>query len=170
MNTDEIADQIFMRIGCFDIAEWLGELARTLAIDMRELMPIPAVESKTVAVKRLGLTLVLHHPHAGYVEEGDPARWVLTDADFDLVGDDGARWMAALLRGLDRNSSTPDNIKAVWGDAATGLAPADIAAGDRRETYIDDDGRAMEVTWSQSLQGIDRLHLARLGGHLPFSR
>ena len=170
MNADEIADQIFARIGCFDIAEWLGELAQTLGLEASELTPIPAVESKTIALERWGLTLTLHHPHAGYVQEGDPARWVLTDAEFDLNSADGVGWSNALPSGLDKHNSTPENIRAKWGEAAAGLTPAGIAAGDLRETYIWDDGRAIEITWSPSLLGIDRLHIARLGRHMPFRR
>lgn len=169
MDIDEIADQLFARIGCFDIAQWLGELARTLELELIELMPVPAVESKVVTVADRGLTLTLHHPHAGYVEQGDPARWVLTDAEFALAAGSQPGWPAALPLGIDKRNSTRESMKALLGEATTLITPSDIAAGDLRETYVMNDGRAIEVTWSRALTGIDRLHLARLGRPVPFA-
>ncbi|KUZ85502.1 hypothetical protein WI40_33125 [Burkholderia ubonensis] len=168
MDRDDIANEIFARIGCFDIAAWLSELAETLAIDRFELMPVPAVESKVVTVSQQGLTLTLHHPHAGYVEEGDPARWVLTNAEFNVAGGNDGNWAGALPCGLDKHASTPESASAILGDATSGLTPADIAAGDLRQTYFLNDGRVVEITWSRTLVGIERLHMAKLGVHMPF--
>jgi hypothetical protein len=41
MSIDEIADRLFARIGCFYIAQWSGELARTLEhrLELGALLP-----------------------------------------------------------------------------------------------------------------------------------
>jgi hypothetical protein len=77
MNQEDLAQQIFARIGCFNIAEWLHELAQAMTIDSAQLMPVPVLESHTVNVAQKGLKLTLSHPHAGNVEDGDCARWAL---------------------------------------------------------------------------------------------
>jgi hypothetical protein len=104
MNKGDIASQIFARIGCFDIAAWLHELARTLEIDSAELMPmpVPVLESHTVNVASKGIKLTLSHPHAGDVEDGDQARWALTDAQFSLIKGDEGHWQGALPCGLEQ--------------------------------------------------------------------
>ncbi|WP_157654470.1 hypothetical protein [Burkholderia ubonensis] len=168
MDRDDIANQICARIGCFDVAEWLNELAQTLAIDRLELMPVPVVDSRVVVARQQGLKLTVHHPHAGFVEEGDPARWVLTDAEFELEAGDEGTWTGALPLGLDKRASTPESVKARLGDATYGLMPADVAAGDFRQTYFMDDGLAVGITWNPALVDIERLHLTRLGAHMPF--
>src|SRR5262249_40126985 len=107
MSHDEIVDQIFARIGCFGIAGWLVKLAGAISLDRNDIMPIPAVRSHSVSVRQCGLELTLHHPHAGYVEEGDPSRWALSSARFDTKGGTGGGWPGTLLCGLDKDTSTP---------------------------------------------------------------
>ena len=58
MGTDEIVDQIFARVGCFRIAEWLSELAQTLEFDIRELMPIWADTCRfPLGLRRMAVTI-----------------------------------------------------------------------------------------------------------------
>jgi len=168
MDINDVAQQIFARIGCFDIAEWLGNLAQTLGIDSTELMPVPVVESKTVTIEGKGLKLTVRYRHTNDMVNSDPMYWTLTDAEFNLVGNSEGRWDGALPCGLDRHASTPESAGALLGDGTYGLKPENIAAGDFRQTFFLNDNRVAGITWKRTLVGIDHLHLIRLGGNIPF--
>jgi hypothetical protein len=152
------------------IASWLHELAGVLELDLRELMPIPAVESKVVVVRGRGLKLTMHHPHAGYVYEGDADRWVLTDAEFGLAKQFGENWNAPLPFGIDATASTPCLLAEILSDVVAGLTPGSLSERDLWQTYFLKDGRALGVRWKAGLVGVDAVHVTRLGMYVPYKQ
>ncbi len=84
MSKNTLADDICQHVGCFNIASWLYDLATQLHVGSEELMPVPPKREHCLDIPKLGLRLTLKHPHAGHVNVGDPARWILTEADFSL--------------------------------------------------------------------------------------
>lgn len=154
---ENLAQEIADHVGCRGIAGWLAELADTLGIKATELMPVPIQEELKLDFPARGLRLVMSHPHAGDVAEGDLERWVLTQADFT------SPWTGRWPFGLDAATATPEQTEALLGSDMSGLKPRDIEQGDLRQTYFLKDARAIGISWKAGLVGFDGVQVTRLG-------
>lgn len=164
LEINELADNIAQRLNCRQIGDWLNALALTFAQPISALLPIPAAENHIFNTN--GLKLTLSHPHAGHVEAGDPDRWLITDAKFDVLGQSGARWDYPLPYSLNALSETPASAQQKLGDNTTEVSARDLARGDRRQSFFLDNALVIEIVWRPELRGIERITLVRLGGEL----
>jgi len=166
LDPASLADALCRRINCRNIGHWLLELAAALELPPDAMMPEPPVARHDIVVPHRGLRLVLSHPHAGEVDVGEPDRWLITEAQFGLAGQFDADWTGALPFGLDSANETPETVVLKLGDEADRLSPRAVAAGDRRQSYFQDDGLVVEVIWKPQLKGFERVWIVRMGGEL----
>lgn len=157
------AEAMCLRVGCHTIAIWLTELAKQFALAPEAVMPTPILAKHEVLIAEHGVRLLLSHPHANYVELGDIERWELTDIQFGLAAQFGQNWCAALPFGLDAEHETPISANAKLGSEASGLTQAQLAKGDRRQIWFQDDARVIELRWRENLIGIEQVWVSRLG-------
>lgn len=165
-STLPLADALCARIHCRNIGTWLSELAATLGVPADALMPRPPVRRHELIVPGRGLRLVLSHPHAGEVDEGDPDRWVITEAQFSVTGQPDNHWAYPLPFGLCAESETPQTAATKLDGEADGLGARALASGDYRQSFFLDHALVLEIRWNVTLQGFSQVTLIRLGSEL----
>lgn len=166
LESPALADAIFQRINCRNIGTWLKELAMTLDVPAQALMPIPTVARHEFCAPEHGLRLVLTHPHAGYVEEGDIDRWIIAEAQFNVPAQAGPGEVCRLPFDLDAENETPASASDKLDGDSIGLSERSLAQGDLRQSYFLDDALVVEITWRAELRGIERVWVVRMGSEL----
>ncbi|MET3120379.1 hypothetical protein AAKU64_004631, partial [Undibacterium sp. GrIS 1.8] len=156
-DTQSIADTICQHLNCRNIGAWLEDLALKLDVPIAAIIPTSPVLRHEFFLPECGLRLVLNHPHAGYVEEGDIDRWIINEAQF-IVSDQNHSDDAVLLPfDLDPDNDTPETVQTKLDGDTAGLSVRSIAQGDRRQSYLLDDAVVVEIIWRPELRGIDRV-------------
>jgi hypothetical protein len=147
-------DEVASRINCFDLQEWLPELAQWLDLDEEALLPRDAREEYVLRAPQHGITLTFRHPHAGYSEVADPSRWILVSAHF--------RHGLNLPFHLDALSETVESAKRRLSGDMVGIPP--------RVSFFLPDFRVVELVLRNAGQGIEEVTVVRLGREQSWSR
>ncbi|WP_157649907.1 hypothetical protein [Burkholderia ubonensis] len=146
-------DEMVSRINCFDLQDWLPELAQWLDLNEEAFLPREAREEYVLRAPQRGITLTFRHPHAGYSDMADVSRWILESAHFLSSSN--------LPFGLDVRAETLESAKHKLG--------SDTAGGLSRVSFFLPDFRVIDLAFGKSGQGIDEARIVRLGRELSWN-
>ena len=160
--TAELSDALCRAVWRRGVAASLNACCQALGLESHVLMPEPPT---SINHEHHGLSLQLVHPHAGEVAVGDPERWLIRRLLWSADPESG-EWRHALPFGLDAAHETPATAALKLQAEGLGLNAADMAAGDRRQTFFLEEGLVLELAWCGGLSGLERVTAARLGSEL----
>lgn len=161
-----LPDAICQRTNCRNIGAWLEQLALDLGVSAPVIMPTPPVARHEFFAPELGLHLVLGHPHAGYVEEGDIDRWIISEAQFIVPAQVYTVGVCRLPFDLDAENETPQTAQSKLDGDSVGLSTRSLAQGNRRQSYFLDNALVVEITWRAELRGIECVWIVRMGSEM----
>jgi hypothetical protein len=166
LDSVALPDAICQRINCRNIGAWLQQLALDLGVSTQVIMPTPPVERHEFFVPERGLRLILGHPHASYVEEGDIDRWIISEVQFVVPTQGHTDDVFLLPFDLDAENETPQTAQSKLDGNTVGLSARSLAQGNRRQSYFLDDALVVEITWRAELRGIERVWVVRMGSEM----
>ncbi|MFZ6748488.1 hypothetical protein [Undibacterium sp. Ren11W] len=166
LDSVALPDAICQRINCRNIGAWLEQLALDLGVSTQVIMPTPPVARHEFFAPERGLRLVLGHPHAGYVEEGDIDRWIISEAQFIVPAQTRTANVCQLPFDLDAENETPQTAQNKLDGDSVGLSARSLAQGNRRQSYFLDNALIVEITWRAELCGIERVWVVRMGSEM----
>lgn len=169
MSESNIADSICDHVGCYNVSEWLSDLAKKLGVAPEDLMPSPPQHDYQFILPQRGLQLRLRHPHAGHVDNGDPDRLILTEVQFSTNSHGMSSWSGQLPFGLDAAIETPASAELKLGvDINREPNARFVSNDDMRRSYHLDDGRVVGIAWKSGFAGIDAVVVVRLGREIDY--